>query len=329
MDCAAMSEASFAPLVREKFSDLIGRHRGQACQNFGEVFLRIDSMPTTALDEGVNDGAAPTCIRVPDKEPAAFSDCGRPHVVLDEVGVDLEPPVPQVSDQGRVFVEQIAHGFAQGALGEHPRVGPDRLGPPLHRQPDGRGFLEPAPASLFGAGVLELSFQLIELAHLADEPQGFRAGFQQGLIELSTGMTDTSDPLERGGLLLTKRVVKLVAVGLHSPAKTAQSFSRSIPASAVMKLQKDVSARRGVKPKVALSRFAFDRRIEHFDRGLVNLQVIARLKLFPNQPIDRQEQVRHLFHPLHHLLAGDDHAEALPKDPLQRVVGHVVVKAAE
>ena len=117
-------------------------------------------------------------------------------------------------------------------------------------------------------------------------------------------MTDTSNPLERGGLLLAESVVKFVAVGLHRPAKTAQSFSRSIPPAAVMKLQKDVSARFGVKPKVTLSRFAFDLRIEHLHRRLVNLQVIAGFKLFPDQPIDRQEQVRHLFHPLHHLLTA-------------------------
>jgi hypothetical protein len=84
-------------------------------------------------------------------------------------------PSQQITDQGRILVKQIADGFAQGALGEHARVGPDRLGPPLHGQPEGGGLLEPALPSLFGAGVLEFSSQLIELAHLADEPQGFRA----------------------------------------------------------------------------------------------------------------------------------------------------------
>ena len=65
-------------------------------------------------------------------------------------------------------------------------------------------------------------------------------------------MTDASDALERGGLLLAQRVVKFVAVGLHGPAKTAQSFSRSIPAPALMKLQEDVSARLWNKTKGSL-----------------------------------------------------------------------------
>ena len=78
-----------------------------------------------------------------------------------------------------------------------------------------------------------------------------------------------------------------------------------------------------------MSRFAFDLWIEHLHRGLVNLQVIARLKLFPNQPVNGQEQMRHLLHPLHHLLAGDDHAKTLPENPFQSVIGQVVVKTAE
>ena len=98
------------------------------------------------------------------------------------------------------------------------------------------------------------------------------------------------------------------------PLKTAQSFSRPIPAAALMKLQEDVAAGSRIKPKITLGRFAFDLRIEHLDRRLVNLQVIAGFKLFPDKPVDRQEQVRHLFHPLHHLLAGDDHAKTLPEN---------------
>ena len=96
-----------------------------------------------------------------------------------------------------------------------------------------------------------------------------------------------------------------------------------------MELQKDVSARCGIKPEVALSRFTFDLRIEHLHRGFVNLQVIAGFKLFPDEPVDGQEQVRHLLHPLHHLLARDGYAKTLPKNPFQSVISQVVIKATE
>jgi len=66
--------ASFAPLVREQVSNLAAGHRGRRCRNVGEVFLRIDPVTAAALDDSVNDGATPTGIRMPDKEPAALSD---------------------------------------------------------------------------------------------------------------------------------------------------------------------------------------------------------------------------------------------------------------
>ena len=70
-------------------------HRRQARENIGEIFLRIDAVTAAALDEGVNDGAAPTRVRVADKEPAAFSDRGWSHV-LDEVIVEFDDPIALV-----------------------------------------------------------------------------------------------------------------------------------------------------------------------------------------------------------------------------------------
>jgi hypothetical protein len=66
----------------EQLSDLAAGHRGQPVEDVREVFLGIYSVPAATLDEGVNDGAAPTRIRVSDKEPAAFSDRGMPHVIF-------------------------------------------------------------------------------------------------------------------------------------------------------------------------------------------------------------------------------------------------------
>jgi hypothetical protein len=68
------SLASFDPLVREKFSDLIGGHGGEAPENVGEVFLRVDAVAAAALDEGVNDGAAPARLRMSNEEPPALAD---------------------------------------------------------------------------------------------------------------------------------------------------------------------------------------------------------------------------------------------------------------
>ena len=96
-----------------------------------------------------------------------------------------------------------------------------------------------------------------------------------------------------------------------------------------MKFQENVSARSGIKPQVALSRFTFDLRIEHLDRRLVDLQVTARFKFLPDQPVNGQEQVGYFLHPLHHLLPGDKRSKALQKIAFQIVVAQMVVKAAE
>ena len=116
------------PVGGEQLPNLTAGHRGQTAERIGQVFLRVDAKAAAALDEGIDHGATPTRVRVPDKEPAALADRRRSHVVFDQVGIDFEPPVPQIADQSRILIEQIADGFAQGALGKHPWVGPNRLG---------------------------------------------------------------------------------------------------------------------------------------------------------------------------------------------------------
>ena len=57
----------------------------QPQENIGEVFLWVDTVAAAALDEGVDDGAAPTGVRMPDKQPAALSHGRRPHVILNNI----------------------------------------------------------------------------------------------------------------------------------------------------------------------------------------------------------------------------------------------------
>jgi hypothetical protein len=85
LDRGATSLASFTPLVREEFSNLAVGHRGQALQHIREILLWIYPIPAATLDDGVDHGATPTRVRVPDEEPSAFSDRGRSHVVFNEV----------------------------------------------------------------------------------------------------------------------------------------------------------------------------------------------------------------------------------------------------
>ena len=51
------------------------RHEGwdldsQTGEDVGQVFLGVDAVAPTALDDGVDDRAAPSRVGVPDEEPA-------------------------------------------------------------------------------------------------------------------------------------------------------------------------------------------------------------------------------------------------------------------
>ena len=64
--------------------------RWQAGQYVGEIFMRIQTPPSAAAQDGVNHRAAPSRIRMADEEPAPPTYRGRTNVVLDQIVVDLK-----------------------------------------------------------------------------------------------------------------------------------------------------------------------------------------------------------------------------------------------
>jgi hypothetical protein len=64
LECSTASLTSFAPLVRKEFSNLVVGHRGQTPKNISEIFLRINTVTAAALNDGVDDSATPTRVRV-------------------------------------------------------------------------------------------------------------------------------------------------------------------------------------------------------------------------------------------------------------------------
>ena len=53
---------------------MTGGHRWQAPENVGEVLLRVNGVAAAALDDGVDDGTAPPCVRMADEKPPLLSD---------------------------------------------------------------------------------------------------------------------------------------------------------------------------------------------------------------------------------------------------------------
>ncbi len=65
-------------------------HRGQASQHVGQIFLRVDATAPAALDDGVDNCTAPTCVGMTDEEPAVSTNDRRPYIILYSA-VSAEP----------------------------------------------------------------------------------------------------------------------------------------------------------------------------------------------------------------------------------------------
>src|SRR5438874_10066686 len=90
------------PVGGKQRIDLIDFHGGQTGQDVGEVILRIDAATAATDENGVNYSAAPAGIGVSDEEPASAADGGGTNGIFDQVIVDFESAVFEISGQGLV-----------------------------------------------------------------------------------------------------------------------------------------------------------------------------------------------------------------------------------
>lgn len=77
------------PAAGQQFWQLAHGHQGQAPEDIGEIFLRVDAEAAATLNDGVDDGGAPSRIRMPDEEPSLLPDGRRAYVVFTPV---MPPP---------------------------------------------------------------------------------------------------------------------------------------------------------------------------------------------------------------------------------------------
>jgi hypothetical protein len=127
------------PSTGQELADLGDVHGREPSQDIGQVFLRVDPATAATDDEGVDDSAAPTGVGVSNEEPAATTDGGNPNRVFHEIVVDFVAARLQITDERRVFIEEVADRFAQTALGQ--QLGLERLRPLLEPSPDPGGRL--------------------------------------------------------------------------------------------------------------------------------------------------------------------------------------------
>ncbi len=102
---------------REQFVDLRDLRRGQAGQDVGEIFLRVQATPPATDQDRIDHRAAPSRLGVANEEPSLAAHRRRANVILDQIVIDLKASVLQLPDQGTVLVQKVIHGFGQRALG--------------------------------------------------------------------------------------------------------------------------------------------------------------------------------------------------------------------
>jgi hypothetical protein len=110
----------------------------------------------------MEDGAAPSRIRMPDEEPAPASYRRGSHAVFHKIVVDPEFRTTQVPDQRGVFVGEVSQGLAHGTLRQM-GLGGETVQKDMHRQARPSKDLLPSSSSLSSAPVANLSVYIKSL----------------------------------------------------------------------------------------------------------------------------------------------------------------------
>src|SRR5947208_1054273 len=150
-------------------------------------------MAFAAHDDGVDDGTAPTGIRVADEQPVLLADRAGPDGILSQIIIDLQPAILEVASQWHPFIDAIFSGFAQGAFWQVLRKGPLQL----RQEPvqNGLGFVQPQSFA-FARSKSSLSrygFHQIQFSELINNWWRMDRVVWLRLKELSPGMSPTAN----------------------------------------------------------------------------------------------------------------------------------------
>src|SRR5438132_12974543 len=90
--------------------------RGQPRQDIGQVSLRVQASSPSTDQHRVNYRTAPPHLGMADKQPSLATYRGGANVILNQVIVDLEASVLEISEQSIVFVKDASCRRLSGYL---------------------------------------------------------------------------------------------------------------------------------------------------------------------------------------------------------------------
>lgn len=104
------------PIGGKQRIDLTDFYDGQAAEDIGEVILRIDAAAPATDQDGVNNGTAPTSIGMSNEEPSFAANGRGTDGVFDQVVIDLESPIAEISRQRIIIIEEVADRLTECAF---------------------------------------------------------------------------------------------------------------------------------------------------------------------------------------------------------------------
>ena len=151
-----------ARLVHEFFKDPL------------EVGVRIEAMTAHLFDEGVDDRATPAGFLAADEHPILEAQFGRADGVLGQVVVKFNLAVFKARQEVRPLVAGVGQCFAQGTFGQD-AFAVFEVGEEFSKVPVGSAEEESSGSlseSRTGATLSKPLFDLVDLAHLVEDPGG-------------------------------------------------------------------------------------------------------------------------------------------------------------
>ena len=151
---------------------------GNRARTSVKISLRIHpSLPRTNRQR-VNNDTAPSCLGMTDEEPALATHRRRSNVILDEVVVDFEASVVEITKQSLVLVEEVVGRLSQRAFGEQLRL--QLLGALFETLPNRRRLLLADAVALGGSqrapwSSRRYSYRIWAMNHRASAKESCRA----------------------------------------------------------------------------------------------------------------------------------------------------------
>lgn len=299
-----------------------------------EVGKRISAMTPHLLDEGVDHRAAPAGVLASDEQPVLRAQFGRADRSFGEVVVQLDLAVEEAGLQVIPLVKGIGERFTKEAFGYDASSFAEMKEKFLQVIVVSTDFIQSDLKALRGGGSLffQLSFDLIDLAHLVEDPGGDAGVVVSGITKFPPNVGQAADGDDVFGIdALDEGAVGSQAVALQVALEGVPGFGvdedlvEAVVGPAFMPVVERSVLGVVVNPEVSQGGFALAG-FQAGDGGFVHFEVVAFPEFFGEKLVEPHQALGQVVLPIAHGVAGQDDAVTGIEPPLLTVKGLVVAE---